>query len=176
MSCDLGHSALAPFTLTDISQKYVDWLNDPEVMHYTRAGSMKHTLASARAYVKAAAADKTSRLFKILLDGAHVGNIRISNLDEINCRAEIAIIVGEKKKWGRGIAPMAIDLAAQYAFRRLKLHKLVAVVLEPNKASRRAFLKAGFVDEGTLRAHYRMGKGYVDAIFMARFSKASNRA
>jgi RimJ/RimL family protein N-acetyltransferase len=46
----------------------------------------------------------------------------------------------------------ALKLIVDYSFKFLNLHKVYAFVLEDNKRARRAFEKAGFVLEGTLRA------------------------
>jgi len=63
-------------------------------------------------------------------------------------------MIGEKKTHGKGVATQAISLLAQIAREELKLRKLTAGCYESNKASERAFIKAGFVIEGKRPEHF----------------------
>ena len=70
--------SLAPFDPEDVSLAYMRWINDPEVMRHTEARWVLHTRESAVAYVKDSNDATGSKLFKILLAGQHVGNLRLS--------------------------------------------------------------------------------------------------
>ena len=166
---------IASFCLRDVTDRYVSWLNDPQVMRFTQVSGKRHTPKSTRSYVQDAIGDKGCRFFRILSGGAHIGNIRLSAIDRKNARCEIAILIGDKMQWGKGIAPVAIELASRHAFKKLGMRKISAIILEPNRASLRTFKKAGFAAEGILRSHYRYGRGYVDAVVMTRFADSAGR-
>ena len=161
--------SLEEFKVGCISEEYIRWLNDKEVMRYTDARLQHHTLRSVTKYVESTN-DDYSRLYRILVSGQHVGNLRISAISKHHKRAEIAILIGNKEYWGKGVATKAIDLGVLEAFNSLGLHKITAVIYANNPASIRAFEKAGFHQDGRLKNHLAIDNDYVDAIYMARFS------
>ncbi len=84
-------------------------------------------------------------------DARHVGNVWLWNIDWRHRKAELRIAIGDSGATDKGLGTEAISLLCSYAFERLNLHKLYAYVLAINPRARRAFEKAGFVVEGTLR-------------------------
>lgn len=161
--------ALLPFEPEHVSQRYVDWLNDPEVTKFTEVPPGQ-TIENARAYVAQGATDKNSALWRVTVDGEHVGNIRISNIVWKHLRADVALMIGEKSVWGRGIGTEAIRLVTAYGFDTMKLHRLQAGIYANNGASLRAFEKAGYTVEAK-RSDYSLFDGeYVDAYLVAKIS------
>lgn len=147
---------LFPLTPEDVTERYVGWLNDPQINRYLESRFERHTLDSTRTFVADCAASSKSVLFGIRckhMDGAHVGNIKI----ETNARhglGEVGILLGEKRVHGRGVATEAIRLAAGVAREELHLRKLTAGCYAGNKGSERAFVKAGFAVEGVRPDHF----------------------
>lgn len=167
-----GDIALREFLPEHVSERYIGWLNDPEVMGQTESRNGGHTIESGIAYVAASVADANCRLWRIMHDQAgHVGNMRISDIIPFHRRADTAVIIGEKSLWGQGIAGRAIGLAAGYAFAELKLLKLTAGMLATNTGSIRAFESAGYSIEAHRPLHYRYGDIWVDGVFMGRLSE-----
>jgi RimJ/RimL family protein N-acetyltransferase len=80
----------------------------------------------------------------------------------------LRVVIGEPSQTTRGIGTEAIDLACSYAFERLNLHRIYAYVLEINPRARRAFEKAGFALEGTLRQDRWFEDRYVDVFVLGR--------
>lgn len=144
---------LRELKVLDVSDRYAAWMNDPEVVLFTEARHASHTIESLRAFVAACEANPANHLLGIFeSDSAlHIGNVKIGPVHPNYRTAGFGLIVGDKGSWGKGIASEAIRLAAEYAFADLGLHKLTAGVVEGNVASMRAFLKNGFVVEGTKR-------------------------
>ena len=102
-------------------------------------------------------------LFAIEATGSHhVGNVWLWAIDPRHRNAEVRIVVGETQALGRGIGSEAIRLIADYARDRLNLRRLYAYVLATNPRARRAFEKAGFELEGTLRQDRWAGERYAD--------------
>lgn len=162
--------SLAPLEVEHVSNDYVGWLNDPLVTRYTEVAGAQ-TAASITEYVRKTVTAPDAAIWRILDDeDVHVGNIRLSNVRWKYLRAEVAILIGRRDRWGRGIAAAAIELLAEHAFGRLALHKLSAGMLAPNSASRRAFEKAGFALEATLRDHARLDDAFCDVFVLARLA------
>lgn len=159
---------LVPLIEADVSTAYVDWLNDPEVTARTEIPCGGWTLETTRQYVAEAAAAGNAMMWAIHYeDAGHVGNIRLSAINREHSRASIAIIIGEKNYWGRGISRHAIELVRDFAFEHLKLHKVCAGIYETNIASRRTFEKAGFMLEAQLKDHAVENGEFIDVWQMA---------
>lgn len=161
-----GNLELAVFGREHVSEDYLRWINDPETMRYTEARHRSHSRAEAEAYVEASNAGITSRLFRILVDGRHVGNLRLSDINYFHRRTDMAIIVGDANMRGKGIGPRAIALGAGFAFTALPMNKITAGMYACNQASLRAFEKAGFRQEGRQEAHYYCEGQWVDGIIL----------
>lgn len=74
--------------------------------------------------------------------------------------AEIGYWLGEPY-WGQGIATDVVQMMTEYAFSDLKLQKLYAPILAPNKASMRVIEKCGYELEGVLKREvYKDGQYY----------------
>jgi RimJ/RimL family protein N-acetyltransferase len=80
----------------------------------------------------------------------------------------VRIVIGEASAAGRGLGTESIGLLCDYAFQRLNLHKVIAYVLEINPRAKRAFEKAGFTCEGTLKADRWVDDRYTDVHILGR--------
>jgi RimJ/RimL family protein N-acetyltransferase len=100
---------------------------------------------------------------------AHVGNIWVWDIDWRHRKAEIRIVLAPGVE-GRGLGSESIDLLTAYAFDRLNLHRVFAYVLATNARARRAFEKAGFHVEGTLREDRWTGDRYSDVYVLGRLA------
>ncbi len=159
---------LRPVELTDVSENYRAWMNDPEVMQYTESRFQTHSLEQIRNYVAAMQADAASRFFAIIEKeaGKHIGNVKIGHIHPVHRHADIGIILGDRTCWGKGYAAESLKLIAGYAKDTLKLHKLTAGIYVNNPGSIQAFLKAGFIEEGRFARHWLCDGDYVDGVQM----------
>jgi RimJ/RimL family protein N-acetyltransferase len=165
-----GGVRLDLFRPTQMTDDYLRWINDPEIMRYTEARFASYTQEDAREYVVSSNAGDDARLFRICADERHVGNLRVSAINWHHRRAEIAIIIGEREHHGRGIGTTAVSLASEWCFSALGMRKLCAGMYEENRPSIRAFEKAGFRIEAKLKDHYLLDGRPMDAVMMARFA------
>ena len=101
----------------------------------------------------------------------HIGMIWLWGIDWRHRKAELSIYIGEQAEHGKGYASEAIALLCEYGFQKLNLHKIYAYVLGFNLGAKRAFEKAGFVLEGTLKNDRWAGKEYVDVFLLGAFAK-----
>lgn len=81
----------------------------------------------------------------------HIGNVYLSKINNTYKSAEIGILIGERAFHGKGYGTAAIRLMLDYAFLELGMHRITALILEDNIASRKTFEKLGFKEEGLLR-------------------------
>lgn len=150
-----------------VTQTYVEWLNDPDVNRYLEIRFRTSTLEMVRDEV-AAFPDKGVYLFGVyaLEDGSHIGNIRLGPVNWRHLRAGIGLQIGSKRHWGRGYASEAIALISRFGIETLGVKKLVAGVYEPNEGSTRAFEKAGFKREALLPNYWECGGERVGEVLL----------
>lgn len=147
---------LRPLCEADVSDSYVQWLNDPRVNRFLESRFHRHTLASCVEFVQRCNSSAEDHLFGIFLkdEGVHVGNVKLGFVSQIHSRGEIGIMIGEQRAWGKGYGKEAIYALTRYAFESVALRRVEAGCAELNVASRNAFLAVGFRVEGLLRSHW----------------------
>ena len=134
--------------LTDVSESYVEWLNDYEVTKFTEQKYFRHTLESTKTFVSQKYNSGNDLLFGIFFDNTHVGNIKLGPIKFDHMSADVSYFIGEKKFWGRGIASKCVKTIVQLAVTDLGLKKINAGYYENNIGSAKVFEKCGFVVEG----------------------------
>lgn len=141
---------IEPFSKKYLTLKYVNWLNDPEIVRYSQQRNMAHTLESCRDYYKSFEGSPNYFWAIVSKDLGHIGNIN-AYIDEENGIADIGILIGEKKVWRQGYAVEAWKAACQYLFSQRDIRKITAGTLSVNNNMLKVMEKAGMKDEGTIR-------------------------
>lgn len=77
-------------------------------------------------------------------DGALIGSLGLDKIDWRHRHADLGYLIGDRDQWGKGFITEAIRLATAYAFTELGLEKVMAGVVAPNEASRRALERNGY--------------------------------
>lgn len=153
----------------DVTEKYLSWVADEEVVQYLESRWACHTLDSVREYVKRMNESPNDFLFGIFNDElGHIGNIKIGNINQLHRFGDIGLLIGERSARGRGFGVEAIRQATSYAFEELNLNKLIAGMYACNVASYKAFLKAGYRQVGYYEKHWFCKGAYVDGFLMER--------
>lgn len=81
----------------------------------------------------------------------YIGNVYMTNIDEINRSCHSHILIGDKEYWGKGYAREALMKAIEYMFKERNIHRIQANVLESNMQSLKMHKKCGYVIDGLLR-------------------------
>lgn len=148
---------LRPWTRDDLPALR-RWHNDPEVMQYwgERAalvpeGMFERDLAPDGRFTKFA----ENGYFCICdASGRAIGRIEYEGLCLPQRAAELSILIGEKDAWSKGYGSEAITVLLDYLFNEMGAHRVWLAVLATNARAQRAYEKAGFVREGTMRAQW----------------------
>nr|WP_328840974.1 spermidine N1-acetyltransferase [Nakamurella leprariae] len=96
---------------------------------------------------------------------SRVGIVELVDIDHIHRNTEFQIIVDPAWQ-GRGFAKLATELALDYAFAVLNLHKVYLIVDVANLGAIHIYEQAGFSVEGTLREEFFADGRYRDALRM----------
>lgn len=148
----------------DLTAEYVSWMNDPEVNQFLETRFLPQTYESIVDYWDNHRDDTGSPWFAMVSrhNKKHIGNIKLGPINRNHQTADISLFIGDKNSWGKGYATQAIILLSEWAFSTLNLRKLKAGVYSGNYGSRRAFEKAGFDLEATLRKDVFYKGEYID--------------
>lgn len=162
------HIHLSPFDLKH-KDKTRAWANDPEAARLLDRARPVSELEHDH-WFNSLPQRSDSVYFAIEANeyGKHIGNVWLAVIDLRHRKAEIRIQIGESDSQNRGLGTEAIELITQYAFTKLNLHKVYAYVLSINPRARRAFEKAGFTLEGTLRQDRWSENQYIDVFLLGR--------
>jgi len=105
-------------------------------------------------------------MIRTLEDDRLLGDIGLEVTGWNQRNAFVGLGIGPREFWGRGYGTEAMELALQYGFLELNLHRVMLNVFEYNPRAIRSYEKSGFQHEGRIReALFREGKRW-DLLFM----------
>lgn len=164
---------MVPLSLAELNSNYVSWLNDEEVCKYTHHGIEYFTHNDAIAFINSLNGNGSKKVWAIYVTDSsiHIGNISLQQIDSINKKAEIAMLIGGKTEWNKGYGTEAVRIIVEYGFGQLLLHRIYAGVRSDNMGMITVFEKCGFIREGILKdSVFKNGKFY-DAVVYGIISK-----
>jgi RimJ/RimL family protein N-acetyltransferase len=106
----------------------------------------------------------------IICDGEiPIGEVGLVQINAHDKNANVFIVIGEHDYLNKGIGTQSILFIKDYAFKKLKLHKICIGINAENKRAIRCYEKAGFIEEGILKAYLYNEKANVfhDKLLMA---------
>jgi RimJ/RimL family protein N-acetyltransferase len=156
-----GLVSLRKLGADDVGGRYVGWMRDPDVTRHLEARFADSSEPALRRWVEEHGSRADTLLFAIVENatGRHVGNLKVGPLDPHHATADVGLLIGERDCWGRGYGTEAIRLATAAAFERLGARKLTASCYADNAASARAFVAAGWREEGVRPAQFVLDDG-----------------
>lgn len=136
-----------------VTQSYVDWFSNEEVVRYSDNKYKKFTFDSQCSYVEGCLQSNDINLYGIFDENTHIGNIFISGLSSYHQKGELTYVIGETRYWGKGVASFAIAKMIKIEKAERNLNKLYAGIASGNVGSGKVLEKNGFVLEGTRKQH-----------------------
>lgn len=88
------------------------------------------TAVEAAAYLSTRGQDEVILAIETPEEG-HVGNIKFGPIDREDSRADIAILIGERSVWGKGIGEEAVYLVTRHLFENEGLARVDAGTTNP---------------------------------------------
>jgi RimJ/RimL family protein N-acetyltransferase len=90
--------------------------------------------------------------FVIEVGGEVIGSCQLHYIDHFHRRCDLGVALG-RDYWGKGYGQDAVHVLVDYAFTHLDLRRVGLRVLADDARAIGAYIKAGFVEEGRLRAY-----------------------
>lgn len=137
----------------DVTQKYVDWFSDPDVVKFSEKKKKKFSLQGQIDYVNLCLMDSNKVLYGVFDDKLHIGNFYFEGLVSIHKRVELTYVIGDKSYWNKGVATNALSKLIELVTSKYKIHKIFSHVVEGNIASCRMLEKNNFTLEGVRIDH-----------------------
>jgi RimJ/RimL family protein N-acetyltransferase len=144
---------------------FVRWINDPETRRFMNL-RYPISMVEEEKWWAGFLERENDHIFAIeTKDGTYIGNIGLNGIERENRRAQLGIIIGDKRFWGKGYGTDAIRALLDWAFRYLNLNRISLTVFAYNERAIRCYRKAGFQYEGKMRqARYTDGQYYDELV------------
>lgn len=170
---------LLPFKRRHLEDpRYMAWLRDYQVMRFIGRPEYFQPFGfeMVRDYIESLWKNPYSSFFAVhdRTDDAFVGTAKLNYLDEAGKEtrtADVGIMIGERSRWGHGLAGSAVQTACTHAFVDLEARKLTAGANASNPAVIRLFERLGFVEEGRLRRKLLVEDNYHDHVLLGCFKE-----
>lgn len=126
--------------------KIADWLDDHEVIQYLNEGqnvvnSIKQVIQRVNMPVLTHLFNQNGSFFIIIEEKQPIGFLRLVPKGKA---AEMVIVIGEKKKWGKGLGKKVIIQGLRHAFFEWRMDEVTAKINHKNERSIKAFKSVGF--------------------------------
>lgn len=156
-----GDINLRALTVDDVSQEYLDWLNDSDVLKWRGPKAFPTAPDDVRDYIAGTRGDQ--QLVLAIEDAEtkqHVGNIALAHIQWVHRSAELNIMIGNANARGRGVGSLAISALARHGFNSMGLHRIWAE--SPNPAFNGAMKKLSWHKEGVKRQAFLVDGTFAD--------------
>lgn len=151
---------------SDLDENYQSWFNDAEVCQFNSHHRFPNYRQNMEEYYDDVIKSKNNLVLAIIdkETNQHVGNIALQDINLLDRTAELAIIIGNKQSWGKGIGREAAKLIIVHGFDSLNLNRIGFGTSEENKAMQKLGESLGFKKEGTMRQALYKNNGFKDII------------
>jgi RimJ/RimL family protein N-acetyltransferase len=142
---------LRPFEAADLTDTYVDWLNDPQAVRYSNQRFVRHSRESCARHL-ASFRGGPNQFFSLRLqsDDRAIGSMTAHRAPN-HGTADVGIFVGDTSVWGQGHGQDAWDTLLAWLLQQPGMRKVTASTLECNLGMRRLAEGSGMQLEGVRR-------------------------
>lgn len=153
-----------PLTPGDLDGPYCSWFEDQTVCQFNSHGKFFKTRAYFQAYMDSL--NQENRIVWAIChnEDGHIGNISLQEISLINRTAEFAIIIGDKRHWGKGVGILAGRQLLEHGFKKLNLKRIYCGTAASNQGMRKLAVALGMQHEGTRRQHLFLDGTRVDVL------------
>lgn len=158
---------LSSFSESDITNQYIEWLNDPEVNRYLESRYKIQNRNTVESWVRSTNSDPTRCLIGIFRKKEHIGNITLYMIDSIHKCLRVGVTIGRKDFQRQGFGAKALYAAVKYIFEEMQYNRIEAGIYHGNVTSIKLFRKVGFRQEAIFKKRVYFEGKFIDMILFA---------
>ena len=166
-----------PLAPEDLDGPYPSWFEDQEVCRYNSHGKLFRTRAYFSEYLETLKLDDRVVWAICHVSDGHIGNISLQEISPIDHTAEFAILLGDKRHWGKGVGLLAGKKLLEHGFYKLNLERIYCGTAATNEGMKKLAVAMGMVHEGTRRRHLFLEGARIDieefGILRSEFGKSA---
>lgn len=171
INCELLNKnvRVVDFKINHITENYVSWLNDKEVVKFSEQRHYFHDLDTVTKYFneKQISTDYFLAIEFLDREWIHIGNIGVS-VNTPNNLADLSILIGDKNYWGKGIAIIAWNLVLDFLLKKLKFRLVTAGTMEINEPMLRIIKKSEMKIDAVLPARFNFNGNYISMVLASK--------
>lgn len=157
------------FTEDNITDDYLSWLSDPEVVRYSNQRFKTHNYATSRAYLQLFR--ETGDLFlaiHVKQSGLFIGTMTAC-FSIPHKTVDVGILIGNKNFWGQGLGQDAWETLVSYLLKLDCVRKVTGGTLRCNAGMVNIMIKAGMRPDGVRVAQELLDNNPQDILYFAQF-------
>ncbi len=160
---------LSPVQITDIDDEYCSWFEntDGHLNYYSGSGRTFSRELLVKDFNDGIESQRWYYYLILNEKGQKIGNVKIGPFDLRNKTSDLVCLIGNRSYLGRGLASKAIALANQVAFDQHDIRRLQGGMYASNIPSIKAYTKAGWFIEATMKGFYWVNNQPEDRVCVA---------
>jgi RimJ/RimL family protein N-acetyltransferase len=164
---------LEPVLVEDVTPRYVDWLNDPEVVKYSNQRFISHSTESCIAYINSFE-NTSNKLYKIVKksDLLMIGTLT-AYINPFHKTVDMGILLGDRNCWGKGFGGDAWVTLLNFLLAAIHVRKITAGTLRCNQAMINIMQRSGMQLEAVRVQQELIDGAPQDLVYFARFNEKS---
>jgi len=163
-----GDSCYLSPCIPEDAEAWYRWLHDPQVALLAgRAAFDPPSLQALRQAVERSYGPSRHMFTILTIDGDRtIGRCDIGDVDHVNRRGWVNILIGEPEFWGKGYGTEALRLLLDFAFTLLDLNTIMLDTIAFNERAIACYKKVGFREMGRWRESRVVNGVAHDLVFM----------
>jgi len=158
------------FTEEDITERYVAWLSDPEVVKYSNQRFKVQSMASCLDYFKTFEGSNSMFVAITVKDtGQMIGTMSVHS-NALHETADVGIMLGDRNFWGKGLGKTAWDILVKLLIDKGCVRKVTGGTLSCNHGMVKIMKGTGMQEDGMRRAQELVDGQAYDVVHYAKFS------
>lgn len=166
---------LRPMTDADVTDEYLEWFRNDDVTRFLSVDGNTLTRESVIDYVREGAESGSFHMQAVCLvdGGKQIGNLKVGPISRQHKTSDLVCVIWDRSQWGKGLATDAIRLGNHLAHDQYGVRKLTGSIMSGNIGSIKAYTRAGWMIEATLKDQYIVDGELQDEVFVGCFLPVS---
>jgi len=154
---------LIPFTIEDVNENYISWLNDSNINKFLEIRHNRQTLKTVSEYISEFYKKQEKYIWGIYpLDGDLIGTVTLSSINRYDSTAEQGLMIGDTNYWGKLASEASMSLVLNFAFQKLGLNSVTGGCYSTNIGMIFTFKRLGFYRNNIIKSQLKTNNNHVD--------------